>query len=162
MPLSSNKLLTNNLFNSSKEFMVFWGILLNHTRVGPLRVVGKALQIISSRTPWRWWKNTCFVLHTKHMQWKINKSTSFAIDNMYYVNLRIQEQESVPWYSEFQNSHDQKFLRTLSIFTPIPLVPKKCGLSISFYEFVQGRMKESLTFTYKPFRVLQKSVCFFL
>ena len=27
---------------------------------------------------------------------------------------------------------DQKFLRTLSIFTPIPLVPKKCGLSISY------------------------------
>ena len=30
---------------------------------------------------------------------------------------------------------DQKFLRTFSIFTSIPLVPKKCGLSISFYEF---------------------------
>ena len=27
---------------------------------------------------------------------------------------------------------DQKFLRTLSIFTSIPLVPKKCGLSISY------------------------------
>ena len=26
---------------------------------------------------------------TKHMQWKINRSTSFAIDNMYYVNFRI-------------------------------------------------------------------------
>ena len=27
-----------------------------------------------------------FVLHTKHMQRKINGSTLFAIDNMYYVN----------------------------------------------------------------------------
>ena len=45
--------MTNNLLNSSKELTVFWGILLNHTRAGPLRVVRKALHIISSRTPWR-------------------------------------------------------------------------------------------------------------
>ena len=36
------------------------------------------------------------------MQRKINRSTSFTIDNMYYVNFRIQEQESVPWCGEFQ------------------------------------------------------------
>ena len=35
------------------------------------------------------------------MQRKINGSTSFTIDNMYYVNFRIQEQESVPWCGEF-------------------------------------------------------------
>ena len=40
------KLLTNNLLNSSKEPTVFGGILLNHTRAGPLRVGGKALHII--------------------------------------------------------------------------------------------------------------------
>ena len=34
---------------------------------------------------------------------KINGSTSFVIDNMYYVNFRIQEQESVPWCGKFQN-----------------------------------------------------------
>ena len=51
---------------------------------------------------------------------------------------------------------DQKFLKTLSIFIPIPLVPKKSGLSISFYEFFQGRMRECLTLTYKPFHVLTK------
>ena len=45
--------MTNNLLNSSKELIVFWGILLNHTRAGPLRVVRKALHIISSRTPWK-------------------------------------------------------------------------------------------------------------
>ena len=45
------KLLTNNLLNSSKELTELRGILLNHTRAGPLRVVGKALHIISSRTP---------------------------------------------------------------------------------------------------------------
>ena len=56
---------------------------------------------------------------------------------------------------------DQKFLRALLIFTPIPLVPKKCGLSISFYEFVQGRLRECLTLTYKSFHVLTKnSTCF--
>ena len=47
------KLLTNSLLNSLKELTVFVGILLNHTHVGPLRVVGKVLCIISSRTPWR-------------------------------------------------------------------------------------------------------------
>ena len=47
------KLLTNSLLNSSKEPTVLGGILLNHTRAGPLRVVGKALHIISFKTPWR-------------------------------------------------------------------------------------------------------------
>ena len=47
------KLLMNNLLNSSKEPTVFGGILLNHTRAGPLRVVGNALHSISSGTPWR-------------------------------------------------------------------------------------------------------------
>ena len=45
------KLLTNNLLNFSKELTVFGGILLNHTHVGPLRVVRKALHIISFGTP---------------------------------------------------------------------------------------------------------------
>ena len=49
----SIKLLTNSLLNSSKELIVFGGILLNCTYAGPLRVVGKALHIISSGTPWR-------------------------------------------------------------------------------------------------------------
>ena len=44
-----------------------------------------------------------FVSHTKHTKWKINGFTSFAIDNMYYVNFRIQEQKSVPWCGEIQN-----------------------------------------------------------
>ena len=43
---------------------------------------------------------------------------------------------------------DQKFLRTLLIFTPILLVPKKCGLLISLYEFVQERIRECPTLTY--------------
>ena len=30
-----------------------------------------------------------FVSHTKYMQQKINGFTSFAIDNLYYVNFRI-------------------------------------------------------------------------
>ena len=70
------------------------------------------------------WKNAC-------AQRKINGFTSFAIDNMHYVNFRIQEQESVPWCGEFQNE-DYNHLGTLLIFTPIPLTPKMCGLSISY------------------------------
>ena len=45
------KLLTNNLLNSSKELTVFGGVLLNHTHTGPLKLVGKALHVISSGTP---------------------------------------------------------------------------------------------------------------
>ena len=45
------KLLTNNVLNSSKELTMFGGILLNHTRASPLRVVGKALHIISFGIP---------------------------------------------------------------------------------------------------------------
>ena len=47
------KLLTNSLLNSSNELTEFGGILLNQTHARPLRVVGKALHIISSGTPWR-------------------------------------------------------------------------------------------------------------
>ena len=45
------KLLMNNLLNFLKEPTMFGGILLNHTRAGPLRVVGKILHNISSGTP---------------------------------------------------------------------------------------------------------------
>ena len=45
------KLLTNNLLNYSKELTVFRGILLNHTYASPLKVVRKALHMISSGTP---------------------------------------------------------------------------------------------------------------
>ena len=34
-------------------------------------------------------KKHMFVSHTKHTQRKINESTSFTIDNIYYVNFRI-------------------------------------------------------------------------
>ena len=44
-----------------------------------------------------------FVSHTKHTQRKNNGSTSFTIDNIYYVNFRIYEQESLPWCDEIQN-----------------------------------------------------------
>ena len=47
------KLLTNNLLNSWKEVIVFGGNFPNLTLVGPFKVVGKALHIISSGTPCR-------------------------------------------------------------------------------------------------------------
>ena len=47
-----------------------------------------------------------FVSHTKHTQRKINKFTSFAIDNMYYVSFRILEQENVSWCGKVQKTKD--------------------------------------------------------
>ena len=42
------------------------------------------------------WKNTCLYRIKNIRSRKINGFTSFAIDNMYYVNFRIQELERVP------------------------------------------------------------------
>ena len=56
-----------------------------------------------------------FVSHIKHTQWKINGSTSFIIDNMYYVNFKIQEQESVPWCGEIQNQKLEVLGNTLNL-----------------------------------------------
>jgi len=36
-----------------------------------------------------------FVSYTKHTQWKISESISFAIDNMYYVNFNIYKNKKV-------------------------------------------------------------------
>ena len=98
---------------------------------------------------------TWFVSHTKHTQRKNNGFTSFTIDNMYYVNFRIYEQESVPRYGEFKTKN-QKYLGTLLIFTLISLVLKKCGLSINLYVCVQGRIRECPTLTYKSLHSLTK------
>ena len=46
-----NKQLAQHFKGTSKELTELGGILLNHTRAGPLRVVGKVLHIISSGTP---------------------------------------------------------------------------------------------------------------
>ena len=56
-----------------------------------------------------------FVSHTKHTQRKINGSTSFAIDNMYYVNFIIQEQKSVSWCGEIQNQRLEVIENTLNL-----------------------------------------------
>ena len=47
------KCVTKNPLNSLKVEMELKAILSNHTRAGPLSVVGKALHIISFRTPCR-------------------------------------------------------------------------------------------------------------
>ena len=83
------------------------------------------------------------------MQRKINGSTSFEIDNMHYVNFRIQEQESVPWCGEFQNK-DCKLLGILLIFTPIPLTPKMCDLLISYMNLFKREL-ESVQHSHTPF-----------
>lgn len=44
---------TKCLLNSLKVEMILGAILLKHTLAGPLSVVGKAMHMISSRTPYR-------------------------------------------------------------------------------------------------------------
>ena len=93
-----------------------------------------------------------FISHTKYTQRKINGSTSFAIDNMHYVSFRIQNKRVYLGAVNFKTK-DQKFSGTLSIFTPIPLMPKMCGLSIS-YMCMLKKMRECPTLTYIPFHEL--------
>ena len=101
-----------------------------------------------------------FVSHTKHTQRKINGSTLFALDNMYYVNSEYKNKRVYLSAVKFKTK-DQKYLGKLLIFTPISLVPKKCGLSIGLYVYVQGRIRQWLTLTYKiisfPYKILYAS-----
>ena len=93
------KLLTNNLLNFLKELTVFGGILLNHTLAGPLRVVGKALHIISSGIPWR-----CIMV-LKVAMWSHGSHVSSYESNAGILNLEgrgwllmdIIKGESVRW-----------------------------------------------------------------
>ena len=70
-----------------------------------------------------------FVSHTKYIQWKINRSTSFAIDNMFYVNFRIQEQESVPWCGEIQNQILEVLGNTFNLNSNSTNAQKVCSLN---------------------------------
>ena len=97
------KLLMNNLLNSSKEPTVFGGILLNHTRAGPLRVVGKAIHIISSRNPWR-----CIVV-LKVTMWSHGSRVPSYESNKDILNLEgkgwllmeAMKRESIQWTKSF-------------------------------------------------------------
>ena len=46
---------------------------------------------------------------------KINGSTSFAIDNMYYVSFKIWEQECIPWCGEIQNRRSEVLGKTFNL-----------------------------------------------
>ena len=59
----------------------------------------------------------------------INGSTLFTIDNMYYTNFRIQEQESVPWCCEIQNQRLEVFGNTLNLHTNFTYTQKVWSLN---------------------------------
>ena len=107
------KLLTNNLLNSSKELTKLGGILLNHIRAGPLRVVGKALHIISSGTPWR-----CIIVLKVAMWSKGSHVPSYDLRKASWTS----EGESDRWWVQWKGSQsyelnpplDLSFLYSLS------------------------------------------------
>ena len=65
-----------------------------------------------------------FVSNTRHTQQKNNGSTSFAIDNIYYVNFRIKEQESVYWCGEIQNKISEVLENTFNLHSNSTLHPR--------------------------------------
>ena len=101
---------------------------------------------------------TWFVSHTKDTQRKINGSTSFAIDNMYYVNFRIEEQENVPWCSEIQNQRLKVLGNTFNLHSNSTYTQEVW--SLNQFRCVQGRIRECLTLTYKPSHFLTKFCMF--
>ena len=46
---------------------------------------------------------------------KLNRSTSFTIYNMHYVNFRIQVWESIPWSGEFQKTKIETLVNTFNL-----------------------------------------------
>ena len=65
-----------------------------------------------------------FLSHTKHTQQKINRSTSFTIDNIYHANFRIQEQVSVPGCGEIQNERLEVLENTFNLHSNSTLHPR--------------------------------------
>ena len=69
--------------------------LLAHLVGPPATLLTSAVSAFSCSSFWRIFEGLpmlekhMFASYTKLTQWKINGSTSFAIDNMYYVNFRI-------------------------------------------------------------------------
>ena len=64
--------------------LLFW-IYCMWTSVHDFEITSQRFKPIHEYSVGKTW----FVYHTKYMQWKINESTLFAIDNMYYVNFKI-------------------------------------------------------------------------
>ena len=91
-----------------------------------------------------------FLSHTKHTQQKINRSTSFAIDNIYHANFRIQEQVSVPWCGEIQNERLEILENTFNLHSNSTLCPR----SVVSQSVSNDRIREWLTLTYTPFHSL--------
>ena len=95
-----------------------------------------------------------FILHTRHTQQKINGSTLFAINNMYYANFRTQEQESIPWCGEIQNQRLEVLENTFNLHSNSTLCPR----SVVSQSDSNGRIREWLTLTYTPFHSLWKTL----
>ena len=62
-----------------------------------------------------WWKNTCLYNIQNIRSRKINGSTSFAIDSMYYVSFKIWEQECIPWCGEIQHRRSEVLGKTFNL-----------------------------------------------
>ena len=72
---------------------------------------------LSVSLSWEWslMENTCLYRIQNICSGKINGSTSFAIDNMYYVSFWIWEQECVPWCGEIQNRKSKVLEKTFNL-----------------------------------------------
>ena len=105
------------------------------------------------------WKNTC-LYHVQNI--RSLKLTNLLHSQLITCTMYISEYKNKRVYLNAMKfkTKDQKYLGILLIFTPISLVPKKCGLSIILYVCVQGRIREWHTLIYTPFPYIIKFYMF--
>ena len=94
------------------------------------------------------------------MQRKINRSISFAIDNMYYVNFRIQEQESVPWCGEIQKQRLEVLGNTFNLHSNSTYAQEIWSLNQFICVCLRESKRVSNTHIQKHFILSQNSICF--
>ena len=148
------KLLTNNLLNSWKEVMVFGGSLLNHSLVGPFKVIGKALHIILSETPWR-----CMVVMNVAMWSQGSRVPSYEsragilnLEGKRWLVMEATKEESIlwmrssTWFTRLMKSFISSIILfiwsislfkcdTLSVTVPLDWSPSTLFLTPSHPEF---------------------------
>ena len=89
----------------------------------------------------------------------MNGSSSFAIDNMYCVNFRIKEYESVPWCGEIQNQRSEVLGNTFNLHSNSTCAQEVWSLNqfICVYSRENKRVSnthiQTISFSYKILNV---------
>ena len=113
---SQSQLVSNNMSFTSKR-LASWvmGLWISYLSGPPfVQLLWQIFNLLSLPTI-HLLENTCLYRIQNIRSGKINRSTSFTIDNMYYVSFWIWEQECVPWCGEIQNRKSKVLGKTFNL-----------------------------------------------